>query len=354
MKEQSTERAIPRKRTKVSKTEVAESVKESLSKVEVPPPSPAEALARESGRRAVEKASSFTPETIVKQVADLQLGIGRSLNSLTEQLIAESGTLAELRKAIELQRARLKELHDIEYQADLLTAMIEAQAERKAEFEQETLEKRQAFEAEMARLREEWKKEQEQRESALREREALLKKEREREAEEYKYRITIERKKDADEYAARMAALEKELAQQRDAFEKEIVERSTALAARENELVELKKRVEGFPKELEEALKKSEQTLRAELQQKYDFEQKLLAKEVDADKRVATLKIENLEDLVAKQQTRLEELTKQLQAANDQVQGIAVKAIEGASGLKALAAVNQIALEQAKGTGGKS
>jgi colicin import membrane protein len=41
-------------------------------------------------------------------------------------------------------------------------------------------------------------------------------------------------------------------------------------------------------------------------------------------------------------------LEKQLVEAKQQVQDIAVKAIEGASGSKALSHVNQIAMEQAK------
>jgi hypothetical protein len=41
-------------------------------------------------------------------------------------------------------------------------------------------------------------------------------------------------------------------------------------------------------------------------------------------------------------------LQKQVEEAKQQVQDIAVKAIEGASGLRALAHVNQIAIEQAK------
>ena len=41
-------------------------------------------------------------------------------------------------------------------------------------------------------------------------------------------------------------------------------------------------------------------------------------------------------------------LQKQLDEAKQQVQEIAVKAIEGASGAKALSHINQIAMEQAK------
>jgi hypothetical protein len=46
-------------------------------------------------------------------------------------------------------------------------------------------------------------------------------------------------------------------------------------------------------------------------------------------------------------------LQKQLDETKQQVQDIAVKAIEGASGARALAHVNQIAMEQAKTRAGQ-
>jgi hypothetical protein len=55
-----------------------------------------------------------------------------------------------------------------------------------------------------------------------------------------------------------------------------------------------------------------------------------------------------LEHTVARQSAEIEILHKQLEDAKRQVQDIAVKAIEGASGAKALSHVNQIAIEQAK------
>jgi hypothetical protein len=50
----------------------------------------------------------------------------------------------------------------------------------------------------------------------------------------------------------------------------------------------------------------------------------------------------------AHQQAQIAALEKQLADAKQQVQDIAVKAIEGASGSKALSHINQIAMEQAK------
>ena len=80
------------------------------------------------------------------------------------------------------------------------------------------------------------------------------------------------------------------------------------------------------------------------------FEQKLLGlqKDAETDKRVAALQVKSLEDAVARQQAQIVALEKQLADAKQQVQDIAVKAIEGASGARALSHIGQIAMEQAK------
>jgi ribonuclease HI len=73
-----------------------------------------------------------------------------------------------------------------------------------------------------------------------------------------------------------------------------------------------------------------------------------LKKESEAEKRLAELQIKTLEDTLARQSAQMAALQKQLDEAKQQVQEIAVKAIEGASGAKALSHINQIAMEQAK------
>jgi uncharacterized protein involved in exopolysaccharide biosynthesis len=73
-----------------------------------------------------------------------------------------------------------------------------------------------------------------------------------------------------------------------------------------------------------------------------------LKKESEAEKRPAELQIKTLEDTLARQVAQMAAPQKQLDEAKQQVQEIAVKAIEGAPGAKVLAHINQIAMEQAK------
>jgi hypothetical protein len=79
------------------------------------------------------------------------------------------------------------------------------------------------------------------------------------------------------------------------------------------------------------------------------IEAQLVAKGIEAEQqRVAELKIKTLETTVNQQEEKLQRLMIGLADANEKVQNIAVKAIEGASGARTLSAVSEIALEQAK------
>ena len=64
---------------------------------------------------------------------------------------------------------------------------------------------------------------------------------------------------------------------------------------------------------------------------------------------MATLQIAGLQEALKRQAEQMATLEKGIEEAKRQVQDIALKAIEGASGSRALSHVNQIAMEQAKG-----
>jgi chromosome segregation ATPase len=74
----------------------------------------------------------------------------------------------------------------------------------------------------------------------------------------------------------------------------------------------------------------------------------LYAKEVEGQKRFYEERLQSLELTITNQETRLQNLSKQLESALKQVQDLAIKAIEGTSNLNYYQAIKEIALEQAK------
>ena len=166
-------------------------------------------------------------------------------------------------------------------------------------------------------------------------------KERDREMEEYTYDLSLTRRKDRNAYEEEKTALKKALKEERETKMKELLER-------EAEIAEVKARVKTFPIELEKTVENAEKKTIALIEKEMKQEAELLAKEIEGEKRVYELKIKNLEDIMMKQALQIETSTKQLNISSDQVLNIASKAIEGASGIKTLASVDKMTLEQTK------
>jgi len=87
---------------------------------------------------------------------------------------------------------------------------------------------------------------------------------------------------------------------------------------------------------------------RKDAEARLEHETILIKKDAEGDKRLSELRVKTLEDALARNAAHIATLEKQLAEAKQQVQDIAVKAIEGASGARTLSHINQIAMEQAK------
>jgi len=318
----------------------------------------------------VEAASATTVPSIVESIGKLKLEMSDVLNELSEKLIGQAERFREMEKAIAAESERLSRLHDIDIAADTLAELIQRHTEAETEFNQRTEQKRteveealtraraefeewvtasrEELEAEMATEREAWEREQALHDQEVKERSERTKREREREAEEYAYQLKLKRQRVDDEHAARLAAQEKELAATREAQEREFAEREATLAEQEEELSDLRAQVEAFPKQLDKAVAEARLAAKKEAEREAKIVSDLREKEILVESEVARLTIESLSAKVKEQAARIDELNHILAAASAKVQEIAVKAIEGAEGRKALAAVNEIALEQAK------
>ncbi|MFH0991039.1 MAG: hypothetical protein V1799_13595 [bacterium] len=348
MEKETRSSALPKVTARTTRTDLLKAYQDALVKIEQLSSGGQQEAEKEPVERSDEQASAYTVDSIIRNLAELQVGVSKALNELGQKLTAEAGKLSELRTAISFESTRLKQLHDIEYNVNTLTALLDAQAERKAAFEKEMAEKQQAFDMEVSHRREEWKKEQQDHENAIKERDLFVKKQRERDEDEYKYKLSVERRKETADYETRKTELQQQLLEEKKNADQDIVERTKILAAQEAEVADLRKKAERFPAELEEAVRKAEATIRSSMKQQYEMQAKLDAKDTDAEKRVNELKIANLEQIVSKQQVQLTDLSKQLQLATKQVQEMALRAIEGASGFKQSMVAGESSVEGSK------
>jgi hypothetical protein len=292
---------------------------------------PAEKVAQKKEAEARAVADSLSTESIGRQIGILKSEIGGMLNQLADRLEEETAKYVQVKKAAEAAEAELHEIYDIEKAASSLAALLEAQKQKREQFEEEMATEREVFESDMNYQRELWKTEKSQHEAEIKERNAAEQKQREREQEEFKYQFERQRQLTQEQYEHEKAKLEREIHVKREEMEKDLADRENAVATAEAELKQLREKVERHPGELNEAVARAvkEATERVERDGQNKIE--LLQKEYVGERNVLNARIEGLQATVEKQAQQIARLSEQLEHSYRQVQDIAVKAIEGSS-----------------------
>jgi hypothetical protein len=307
---------------------------------------PEKKIEEKKNREAIQVAESLTAEGVGKEIAALKMEIGKTLTGISDRLEGEVGRFIAIRSAIGAKEKELAELYEIEKSAMSLAALIEAQNQKRQEFASEMEEKKESLRQDIETTRTSWDKEQEDREAVVKERDAAEKKRQTREKEEFDYTFKREQQTAADRFAYEKTKLEKELKDKREQMEQELSAREAAVAAKEAELSDLRKQAAQHPKELETAIARAVKETSDRLLMEAKSREDLLKKEAEGESNVFKALVESLEKTTKEQSERLTALTKQLEAAYQKVQDIAVKTVEGASNSKSVASLQQLLGEQ--------
>ena len=279
----------------------------------------------------------ITVEAVVQKMSSLGLEVSKALADLSAKLTAEVDHLSSVQEAVSLENGELERLHKIDIAATALDQLVQHYRGQKEQLELGISEQRAA-----------WAREEEERTHQQKEYEDALKKQRQREVEEYEYKKALERKKAQDRYEEEIRLLEKKNREKQETLEKSWQQREASLKEAEVELARLRKEVESIPERLKREIEGAASHSAASTAEKFEQQLVLLRKDAETEKRLSELQIKSLHETAARQAAEIESLQRQLDEAKRQVQDIAVKAIEGASGASALAHVNKIAIEQAK------
>ncbi|MBZ5727932.1 MAG: hypothetical protein LAP87_23425 [Acidobacteriia bacterium] len=325
------------KRTKAEVEREFEEIQEQVEQARQTPDAKGQEAARLREAEVRQAADAVTVEGVVQRISGLGLEVSRALSEIAGKLTEEVQLLAAVRDTVALERKELERLHKIDVAATALDQMVQEYARQK-----------QTLESEIASARAAWEGESERIERERKEQEENLKKQRQREIEDYEYKKTLERKKAQDKYEEETRLADKRNHEKQETLEKGWQQREAALKEREEESARLRKDVEGFPFRLQKEAETAAAQARRETEAKFEQQVLVLKKDAETERRLAELQGKSLEEAVARQQAQIAALEKQLAEAKQQVQDIAVKAIEGASGAKALSHINQIAMEQAK------
>ncbi|MBZ4422317.1 kinetoplast-associated protein [Myxococcus sp. RHSTA-1-4] len=275
--------------------------------------------------------SGLTAETAVKKVTEAGLTINKTLAGINEQVISLVEELKQLDEAIQLKTEELNGLHGKDVAASAIDVLVAEYDKKKAELEAEMERLQKDITDSRARAAAELAAEREAAEVA-----------RKRAEEQYAYDTQLARKKDQDAFAE---GLRQQAAQERDRkekLEKDWATREEALKLREKELEDLRKQVAEFP----QVLKKEADTAAAiagnRVKSEWEMKLTLATKDAETAQRVATMEIASLKETCTKQAQAIQTLQAELNEAKRQVQAIAEKALESASGARALAEVQGV------------
>lgn len=282
-------------------------------------------------RNVLTDISSLTAESAVKKVTEAGLTINKTLAGINEQVISLVEELKKLDEAIQLKTEELNGLHGKDVAASAIDLLVAEYDKKKAELQEEM----ERLQKEIADTRAKSAQEQ----AAEREAAEVARK---RLEEEYAYNIQLQRKKEQDAFAEQLRQQSATERDRKEKLEKDWATREEALKLREKELEELRGKVADFPlmlkKETDAAAAIAGNRVKGEWEVKFTLAQK----DAETAQRVASMEIASLKEANAKQAQALQTLQSELADAKRQVQTIAEKALESASGARALAEVQGV------------
>jgi len=320
---------------KNTKNEILSAYEDLLGKVqESKTEEPKKLQEKQKQETIIKNAGEFSYDGIVKDLTNLKIDLSGSLDKLGDKFVAEFKKFEELQEAIRLEKKSLEDLYQLSANTDSLSVMLLAQKEKKAQFEDEMTAIKSKFDEEMAKIRLEWKKLQEETVAKQKEESEFLKKNKQREEDDYLYNLKLIRKKETDIYEEKKSKLEKELAEKKTLFEKEFTERETKIKDAETELKVLKTRNDAFPLELEKALDTAIKTTTEKMKVAFGFEKDLTAMQVSGEIKLKEHTIATLQAKIKDLEISIKELSQKTSTAEASVKDIAIKAIESSSKLQ--------------------
>lgn len=334
------------KQKKILQSEVKQK-NSSQTTVEVPIPS--KSIPAKNTTNGMSKVSTKNISNTIFALEEIKSNFGGAVGNLSEQLIAEATQLESIRQAIATEKSELENLHkltDIEESTiDLLLEQYQTtDREHTAEYSQQ----KEQDEAEIIALQQAWTKEQENHRKAFATEKAAYLQSQMREKSEYEYNLDKERDLIEAEYEQEKKARTLELGATRQTLEKQWHEKEAEIIKREEEYATAKDKVVAFESQLQAKIKQGREEGKGIGSYQAKIKSDLRNKEIAGSKQNYELKIESLEQTIRHQATRINKLSQQLDSSLQQVQDLAVKAIEGTANRNSYEAMKAIAIEQVK------
>ena len=272
------------------------------------------------------KATAYTVDNIVNGMAALQLDFGSAVDLLKENLTTESSKLEELKKAIAVERANLKQLSQVRLVADALHILEQEHQAKLRQITESTKLEQEKIDREINQTRQEWEQEAADFLATTTEADELLAQQRAQEAADYNYELARQRTIEADEYAEDKRQQERELAEAEQEKAKDWAKREQYLSENQAKFAKQQTEIAGFEEKIKTEYNKAKGDAIAEATKKAKVETDLLEKDWSARQKGFDFQIESLSETLTRQEQQIADLKAQLQESNTQSQNLALRA----------------------------
>ncbi|MBD2482329.1 hypothetical protein [Planktothrix sp. FACHB-1365] len=286
---------------------------------------------KEKGKQILETAATYTVDSIVKGLADLQLDFGSIITELTEKLRTESTKLEELKRGIEIETQQLKEIHKIRIVADSLHILTQEHQEKLSLLEHNATIQQESLQKDITTKHKIWEKEQQEFEILVEEETERLTRSREQAEADYNYELERTRRIETDEYEDMKRKLERELQELNQDKEKNWTERERILTVNQAEFEAHQQQVAGYEEELKQAFNTAKEEAIQEATREAKVKADLLTKEWESTKQGYELQVLSLEQTIQRQNEQITQISTQLQETLKQAQDLAMRAFSSST-----------------------
>lgn len=286
----------------------------------------AEEAQKLSDREQLERAATYTPDSIVRGLADLQLDFNLTVTSLGDRLEAEADKLNALRQAIVVERNHGEQLQKIRIVADALHLLHRENQEKQRERQDAIAAQHDALDRDIDRTRKAWDKAQKDFEAQAEDAAERRQKQRAAEEADEQYALEQQRQRDADDYARLAREQEIELAEHSRIKEKDWSDREDALDRRQAEIDRQREQAAHFDEQLKQAFETAKADAIREVNREANSRASLLEKTWDGTQQSYEVKIAALNAAIAQQDEQIADLSSQLQTALQQARELSVQA----------------------------
>ena len=264
-------------------------------------------------KSTIKKVEEQSKSGATQSLQSIRKTLNEQLDKIEQGIVKEQEKFQELQQAIIIEKKNLEELYKIQAAAESLDALVITNKQAKEDLEQNLAKRKEELQEEIEAIKTKWKREQ----------------------EAYEYDLKIKRRNEQDAYQQQKDAQQKELAEEKLAFEKSIDEREKEILSKEEELVALRKVANGFEEQLNKELQAQEKQITEKLTQEFDYKMKLEIKDLESQIKLYQQEVEILKAKINEQQELINSLSAKADNANTQVKDIALKAIEN-SGMRTI------------------